>query len=84
MAQSAALVQEIITRAGLGSMRRLAVAFGVPRERLYQIRNGSSVGCRTAARILAVVREEDLALADRIESELVNSFRDRLRFGGGD
>lgn len=84
MAQSATLIREISTRAGEGSMYRLALTFGVPRERLYQIRNGSSVGCRTAARILDKIREEDWALANKIEAELVNSFRDRIRYGGGD
>lgn len=60
-------------------MRGAARHFGVPRERLYQIQNGGSVGSKTAARILAKVREEELALADKIEDELLASWREELR-----
>lgn len=80
MAHSALLVQEVRLRSQWwGSSKRVARELGISPERLSQIKGGASIGKRAAATILAKVREEDLALADRIEEELTQSWREELR-----
>lgn len=82
MPHSQLLVDEIRQRTQwrYGRMQT-ACDFGVSAASLTHIKEGGSVGTRNAARILAAIREEDLALADKIEDELLASWRDELRRG---
>lgn len=80
MAYSALLVQEIKVRtAWRGSSKIVAHDLGLTQQYLLNLRSGAPVGRKAAARILAKVREDDLALADKIEDELLASWRDELR-----
>lgn len=74
MAHSPLLVAELDRRAGASSCRQAASDLGIPRPRLVQLRQGGSIGPRSAVSILDKIREEDLALADRIEAELLSSW----------
>ena len=81
MAASALLVRELRQRtAWPGSYKRVAADLGIGPGHLLNVRAGNAkLSTKTAAKILAKIREDDLALADRIEEELLSSWREELR-----
>lgn len=81
MGASPSLLHEIRIRTQWpGSAKKLACDLGISYGHLLNLRNGNApIAKPTAKRILAKVREEDLALADRIEEELTQSWREELR-----
>lgn len=73
MAAPQALVMAIRRECGqFGCTEAAAARFGVSRAHLYGIVNGNAnIGTRAARRILEAVRRDELALADKIEAELI-------------
>ena len=74
MAHSPLLIDELTRRTDATSNRRTARDLGIPRPHLLQLRQGKSIGPKAAVTILEKIREEDLALADKIEAELLSSW----------
>lgn len=81
MGTSPSLIQEIRVRTQWrGSSKQVAADLGISQGHLLNLRAGNvPIAKPTAKRILAKIREDDLALADKIEDELLMSWRDELR-----